>query len=198
MGESEKSVTNGGYKLDEVVSALQKEIRRGNEEQSLYWALELAESGYLKLLMTRLQVIASEDIGLADSNAAILINSMIAGMNETNKDWVKDVRPELIGHAVLYLCRAPKNRIADDATYLMSLKKKKGLKLEIPDYAKDCHTTFGKEKLKKISASTGESYEKVINKEFYNEGAKLGNPVDDGGRDWTKELKEHLKKEGLL
>jgi len=91
MGESEKSVTNGGYKLDEVVSALQKEIRRGNEEQSLYWALELAESGYLKLLMTRLQVIASEDIGLADSNAAILINSMIAGMNETNKDWVKDV-----------------------------------------------------------------------------------------------------------
>ena len=33
--------TEGGYVLGEVISALQKEIRRGNEQEAMYWALEL-------------------------------------------------------------------------------------------------------------------------------------------------------------
>ena len=33
--------TQNGYPLDEIISALQKDIRRGNEEQALYWVLEL-------------------------------------------------------------------------------------------------------------------------------------------------------------
>ena len=33
--------TPGGYDLFEVLSALQKEIRRGNEYNAVYWAAEL-------------------------------------------------------------------------------------------------------------------------------------------------------------
>ena len=33
--------TQNGYPLDEIISALQKDIRRGNEEQALYWCLEM-------------------------------------------------------------------------------------------------------------------------------------------------------------
>jgi len=40
-------ITKHGFNLDEVVSVLQKSIRRGMEEESLFWAVELAESGYL-------------------------------------------------------------------------------------------------------------------------------------------------------
>lgn len=36
-----KPTTKNNYLLDEAVSALQKEIRRGNEENALFWALEL-------------------------------------------------------------------------------------------------------------------------------------------------------------
>ena len=43
-----KQTTKGGYALDEVVSALTKEIRRGNEDHSLFWSLELVESGYAR------------------------------------------------------------------------------------------------------------------------------------------------------
>ncbi len=58
--------TKGGYLLDEVVSALQKCIRRGREEEAMYWALEMAESGCGKYLWRRLMIIGAEDVGLAD------------------------------------------------------------------------------------------------------------------------------------
>ena len=113
-----------GQKLDEVVSALQKDIRRGNEKEALYWATELAENGHQQYLWKRLQVIASEDVGLANPQAAILVNSMIAGMAQTNSSW-NDVRGELIGHAVLYLCRSPKTG-NDDAMWLIQQYRKDG------------------------------------------------------------------------
>jgi replication-associated recombination protein RarA len=57
-------LTRKGYYLDEVTSALQKEIRRCKEYEAVYWALELESFNY-KALWNRLKVIASEDVGLA-------------------------------------------------------------------------------------------------------------------------------------
>jgi hypothetical protein len=60
--------TKHNYDAFEVVSALQKCIRRGLEEDALYWAYELAESrnkNYSSWLWTRLKVIACEDVGPA-------------------------------------------------------------------------------------------------------------------------------------
>ena len=69
-------ITKNGYNLDEVVSALQKSIRRGMEEESLYWANELAVSGYGQYLWRRLGVTVSEDIGLAEPMAPVIISSL--------------------------------------------------------------------------------------------------------------------------
>jgi replication-associated recombination protein RarA len=58
------------YDDDVVVSALQKSIRRAKEEDAMYWALEICDGGNHKAgftrLCKRLNVIISEDIGLAD------------------------------------------------------------------------------------------------------------------------------------
>ena len=35
--------TTSGYKYDETISALQKMIRRGDEVEAMYWAIELEE-----------------------------------------------------------------------------------------------------------------------------------------------------------
>jgi replication-associated recombination protein RarA len=67
--------TAGGYPFYEVASALQKEIRRGREEEAMYWALELAGQ-YDDFLWRRLAIIASEDIGPADSTLAGLIETL--------------------------------------------------------------------------------------------------------------------------
>ena len=46
--------TKNGYRLDEVVSALQKSIRRGQEERALYWSYEIIHGGYIGYFWRRI------------------------------------------------------------------------------------------------------------------------------------------------
>jgi replication-associated recombination protein RarA len=56
----------------DLVSALQKDIRRGNEYEALFWAVKL-ESLNPTRLWNRLKVIASEDIGPANPIIPLVI-----------------------------------------------------------------------------------------------------------------------------
>ena len=78
--------TKNGYPADEVISALQKSIRRGKELDSCYWANELYESDYvdsetgekkdfIDKCWQRLLVISVEDIGPAVPDAAVITYS---------------------------------------------------------------------------------------------------------------------------
>lgn len=125
-------LTPSEYNVYEVISALQKEIRRGNEEQALYWALEL-ESFNKKALWNRLRVIASEDIGIANNSMAILIDAL-------NRAYDQKQELLFVAHAVLALCRSVKSRIVDD--FCIVVQRIQNLK--IPDYALDMHTSRGK------------------------------------------------------
>ena len=62
-----QTITPGGYLMGEVASAMQKEIRRGHEREALFWATELDLAGYGDYVWKRLRIIASEDVGLADT-----------------------------------------------------------------------------------------------------------------------------------
>ena len=68
-------LTPKGYYLDEVISALQKEVRRGKEYEAVFWAVEL-ESFNPKALWNRLKVIASEDVGVAEPHAPLIISAL--------------------------------------------------------------------------------------------------------------------------
>ena len=65
--------TARGYDPWEVTSALQKCVRRGDEQQATYWAAELETFNDL-MLWNRLKVIASEDIGPANPTATLVID----------------------------------------------------------------------------------------------------------------------------
>jgi hypothetical protein len=56
--------TRNLYLVDEVLSALQKAIRRSLVNEALFWTLELARSGLGALAMVRFGVICSEDVSL--------------------------------------------------------------------------------------------------------------------------------------
>ncbi len=157
-------ITKNNYNLDEVVSALQKSIRRGMEEESLYWAIELAKSGYGQYLWRRLCVVVSEDIGLVEPMAPAVINSLAENCKRCTKSW-KDPEMLPIAHAVLYLCRCYKNREVDDYIEYMMLNIKKSYRLDIPEYALDVHTEEGKKIIR----------EKGIDpvRKFYSEGCIL-------------------------
>jgi len=161
--------TKNGYQMFELLSALQKEIRRGKEEEAMYWALELIEGGFWAHCFNRLLVIAHEDIGLGDQQAFLVATSAIRQARE----WYEQDKKHYIlalANAILIMCRARKSREADNFQAVIRGKRMSGLKLEIPDYALDGHTYRGK------GLGRGLEY-------FLDEGTRLENPAPDKYQD---------------
>jgi replication-associated recombination protein RarA len=157
LREHDGPKTTKGYDLHEVISALQKDIRRGNEYQAVCWAKEL-ESFNARILWNRLRVIASEDIGLANPLAPLVIDVLEKNYADSLARQNDSCRLFLV-HAVLYLARSLKSRIVDNLLIAVYNDENK---LEIPDYALDMHTYRGKK--------MGRGVE-----HFFAEGAKLAN-----------------------
>ena len=105
----------------DMLSAFCKSLRGSDTDAALYWSQRLIVSGCDPLLICRRLIAhASEDVGMADSNAALL--AMVA------MDAVKNLGiPEgniPLAHAIIYVCEAEKsnsvvvalNKAKDDAT----------------------------------------------------------------------------------
>ena len=136
--------TANGFAADQVISALQKEIRRGNTENAALLAHEMVVTSPAleEYLWYRLKVIAVEDIGFGDLQAPILINAL-SDMVDSFDRSVGERRLFAV-HAVRYLCQCDKDRSSDEMTIWISRAVKQGkVSLEIPDYALDMHTAAG-------------------------------------------------------
>jgi replication-associated recombination protein RarA len=136
--------TIGGYNCAEVASALQKCIRRGLEDDALFWATELDRSNFGEYVWKRLRIIASEDIGYEAPSIAIEIRVLFDNWKDQRKK--EDVRhaPErlFLIDAVMRLCRAKKSRAVDHA--LIVFYEGPRAKRPIPDFALDRHTGRGR------------------------------------------------------
>ncbi len=138
--------TRHGFQGDEVISALQKEIRRGNTENAALLAYEMATTSQEMeaYLWSRLMVISVEDIGFGDSLAPIMIYNLHQ-ICEHFGSGARD-RPLFATHAVRYLCTRQKDRSSDEMTMWIKRVVEGGEVLpKIPDYAIDMHTQRGKE-----------------------------------------------------
>ena len=159
--------TENGYPFDEVASAIQKAIRRGLEEEAMYWAVEM-ESKFPDYLWKRLQVISVEDIGIADPQVVLYVAEMRRLYQELKKEYDKEPKRKsrsfrmVLANAVLAMCRAKKSRIGDEFQIVIYGRKEQGWKLEIPDYALDMHTGRGR------NMKRGADH-------FWSEGVKLDN-----------------------
>ena len=137
--------TVGGYKCEEVTSAMQKCIRRGMEEDALFWATELDLSNFGEYVWKRLKIITSEDIGLEEnSTRAILVRALYENWTEQRKKADTKHAPErlFLVHAVLALCRSFKSRAVDNALIVFYEGKREHR--NIPDFALDRHTSRGR------------------------------------------------------
>ena len=127
----------------EAVSALQKCIRRSDEEGAGYWFTWLADNGFVHIALGRLLVIAHEDIGLADPMAVMFVQAAV----ERSRDWIKaknDSWRLSTANAVLMLCRAKKSREADHFQAAMRSRVELDPDREVPDFALDKHTMRGR------------------------------------------------------
>lgn len=175
--------TSHGYNDDEVVSALQKDIRRGNERQAMHWALELGEEGKSGFgqLASRLTVIAYEDIGLGDPAAVLQACRAIQDMRDMYRNGWGEWRMAL-AYIVLLLCRSRKSRIS--CHFLQVTRHRwETVSPDIPDYALDMHTSAGT-----LQGRTQGSREGI--QHFIEEGEQLDSEADveDVYRQETREL----------
>jgi replication-associated recombination protein RarA len=154
--------TPGGYLNSEATSAMQKCIRRGLEEEALFWATELDRAGYGGYVWKRLRIIASEDVGMADPQVCVQVRVLYENWLEQrkHKDDPSLAERLFLIHAVLICVRAKKSRMVDTA--LITMYEAERPKMEIPDFALDMHTLKGRRMGRGVD-------------HFFDEGAKIEN-----------------------
>jgi replication-associated recombination protein RarA len=149
--------TKRGYDLSEVASALQKAIRRGDTRLAGYWALEMWTSGYGPYVWRRLLTVSAEDCWGILTHEITALHDSYQLVNKGKP--AREHRGRIfLSKAVILLCAAKKNRDADhlqnfvyDALRTIDPEKlarelAKAGRLEVPDYAFDCHTQKGRKR----------------------------------------------------
>ncbi|MEF8879463.1 MAG: hypothetical protein V5A64_03615 [Candidatus Thermoplasmatota archaeon] len=186
--------TKHGFNDDEVVSALQKDIRRGLEKNALYWAFEICDGGEHKSgfsrLRNRLIIITYEDIGMGEPGTVLEVSNAVEDMENLwkakNSGW-----KIVLAYIILKLCRAKKSRIADHfQNVIFDSWKNENAKeegFEIPDYAIDMHTSKGNLRGRSKGSLKGV-------KHFIEEGEKLDEENQDVEDIYRKKAHEILKR----
>ncbi len=144
-----------GYFLGEVVSALQKAIRRGDERLAGYFACEMFESRYDAYAWRRLLTISAEDCvpGVTKEIWALYSSAELVKKKRKTPDRI------FIAKASIVLARAMKSRdadhmsclmydcrIPDDATVAQAIEEARADRVDVPEYAHDFHTPQGRKK----------------------------------------------------
>lgn len=96
----------GGEQHYNIISALHKSMRGSDPDAAVYWCMRMLEAGEDPTYVARRIIqFASEDIGMADSNAlSVAVSAFkaceVLGMPECNIN---------LCHAVIYMAKAPKS-----------------------------------------------------------------------------------------
>lgn len=174
-------MTENGYNLLECASALQKCIRRGMIEESLFWAAEI-ETKFPDYLWVRLTVIANEDIGLASIGVIEALRTQYEFLRRKSRSPSERL---VLANAILALCTSSKTRAADDLqTVVYRRRIFEKWRLEVPDFALDQHTGRGR--------SAGRAWD-----HWEKEGLKLDNEKS-GLNVWAGKAMALRKKYGKL
>ena len=160
-----------GFRADEIISALQKSIRRGLVENALMLAYEMTETSpeLEEHLWTRLSVISVEDAGDGSFMEPVIVDALYR-MHQRFPRGAFD-RFLFATHAVRLLAGRSKDRLTDEmANWVKLAVDGRGARPDIPDVAYDMHTRRGRE--------MGRGLE-----HFLREGAMVAN--ERSGRDTT-------------
>jgi replication-associated recombination protein RarA len=153
--------TYHGLPADQVISALQKEVRRGHTENAVLLAYEmcLTSPAMEDYLWQRLMVISVEDVGFGEPSAPILLNALHQMVRKFDRSAGE--RKLFAVHAVRYLCQCQKDRSSDEMINWVKYAVARGeARPSIPQYALDMHTALGQAKGRGL-------------RHFFEEGARL-------------------------
>ena len=166
-------VSPHGIPVDELVSVLQKGIRRGEVENAVLAAYEMVTTSpeVAQHLWRRLRLIAVEGVGTGLPMAPVLLDVLHRQFDAApGGDWM------MACHAVRLLATAPKNRTSSEhADWVVTQVALGAALVEVPDHARCVHTRAGQELGRGLV-------------QWWAEGARVADEVPDADHRYRDEL----------
>ncbi len=138
LGVAEESIQKKAVKYDragdghyDTISAFIKSMRGSDPDAALYWLAFMLNAGEdIRFIARRLVICASEDVGLADSNA---LRVALAAARAAEMVGMPEARIPL-AHATVYIATAPKSNSAYKALDAALQDVREGKTLAVPDH----------------------------------------------------------------
>ncbi len=120
----------------DVISAFIKSIRGSDPDSALYWLARMLDAGEdARFIARRLVILASEDVGLADSNGLVVADAAARAV-----EFVGLPEAQLnLAHAVVYLARAPKTNSVTAALGAAFADVRERTSSGVPNHLRDSH-----------------------------------------------------------
>ena len=196
--------TRHGLAALEVLSAMQKHIRRSDEREAMLCACELIHTSkaYMTMVCNRLPVISHEDINSIAAPWAVPY--VDTACRQAADAYAK--KPEnpgktrmFVGNAIRIMCAAPKSRVADHFQAGIGWSNLFGdVTPVIPDWAKDKHTAEGRrmgrglDHFREVGAHLVEKDGTVVPEDGYADQAYAAWQAFEGAKSLTTNTQEEL------
>jgi len=171
----------------DTISAFIKSMRGSDPDAAIYWLAKMIYAGEdPRFIARRVVICASEDVGLADSNALVVATAAaqaveLVGLPEAQLN---------LAHAVLYIATAPKSNRATMAIGAASSDVREGRTLAVPEHLRDAHYKGAQ----KLGHGAGYKYSHdyeggYVPQAYLPEGKRYYEPTEHGQE---KRIKERL------
>ncbi len=162
----------------DTISAFIKSMRGSDPDAAIYWLAKMIYAGEdPRFIARRVVICASEDVGLADSNALLVATAAaqaveLVGLPEAQLN---------LAHAVLYIATAPKSNRATLAIGAAIRDVQEGRTLAVPEHLRDGHYKGAKE----LGHGAGYKYSHdheggYVPQAYLPEGRRYYEPTDRG------------------
>lgn len=174
------------------VSAMIKSIRGSDPDAALYWTFKMLQGGEdPRYIARRLAIVASEDVGLANSHG---LSVALAAFKACETVGMPECEYHL-AHAVLYLATSPKSRSVTQAIHAVKQALRESPVQAVPMWLRDAHSKIGK------ALGHGQGYlysheyaSGISGQEFMLEPQQFYTPGDSGAEAAIAQRMQQFKK----
>jgi len=175
----------------DTISAFIKSMRGSDPDAAIYWLAKMLYAGEdIRFIARRIVICASEDVGMADSQALILA---VAAQQAVEFIGMPEARIPL-AHAAVYVATAPKSNKAYEAVDAALADVKQGVTLPVPRHLRDAHYKGAK----KLGHGEGYKYAHdyeggYVPQAYLPEGKTYYKPTENGQERRVKERLEYWR-----
>ncbi len=177
----------------DTISAFIKSMRASDPDAAIYWLAKMLYAGEdIRFIARRIVIAASEDVGMADSNA---LRVAIAAQQAVEFIGMPEARI-VLGHATIYIATAPKSNRAYLAIDAALEDVKLGRTLPVPKHLRDGHYKGAKNLGNGIGYLYPHDFEGGFVPQRCIEGGKqYYEPTTNGLEGRIKERMDHLRQQ---